>query len=55
MAIRLEKAFGSTAETWIRIQAAYDIAQARKKAGSIHDNRYVPKEERHANMSGSLT
>lgn len=45
MAIRLEKAFGSTADTWIRLQAAYDMAEARKKADSIHVNRYVPKEE----------
>ena len=28
MAIRLAKAFGSTTETWIRLQAAYDVAQA---------------------------
>ena len=30
MAIRLNKAFGSTAETWLRMQASYDLAQARK-------------------------
>lgn len=30
MAIRLSKAFGSTAETWIRLQAAYDLAQGFK-------------------------
>ena len=29
MAIRLAKAFGSTTETWIRLQAAYDVAQAQ--------------------------
>lgn len=45
MAVRLEKAFGSTAETWIRLQAAYNIAEARKKADTIHVNRYMPKEE----------
>ena len=50
MAIRLEKAFGSTADTWIKVQAAYDMAQARKKAGSIHINRYVPKEEHRASL-----
>jgi addiction module HigA family antidote len=27
MAVRLEKAIGSTAETWLRMQAAYDLAQ----------------------------
>jgi addiction module HigA family antidote len=30
MAIRLAKAFGSTAETWLRMQLAYDLAAARK-------------------------
>ena len=29
MAVRLAKAFGSTTETWIRLQAAYDVAQSR--------------------------
>jgi addiction module HigA family antidote len=28
MAIRLDKAFGGGAETWLRLQAAYDLAQA---------------------------
>ena len=28
MAIRLEKAIGSTADTWLAMQAAYDLAQA---------------------------
>lgn len=26
MAVRLAKAFGSTTETWLRLQAAYDVA-----------------------------
>ena len=42
MAIRLEKVFGSTADTWLRMQAAYDLAQARKKAGKINVQRFVP-------------
>jgi antitoxin HigA-1 len=33
MAIRLDKAFGGGAETWSRLQASYDLAQAMKKAG----------------------
>lgn len=33
MAIRLGKAFGSGAETWLRMQWAYDLAQAEKRAG----------------------
>ena len=32
MAIRLDKAFGGGAETWHRLQASYDMAQAMKKA-----------------------
>jgi antitoxin HigA-1 len=31
MAIRLSKAFGGTPETWLGMQIAYDLAQARKK------------------------
>ena len=39
MAIRLEKAFGGGAETWLRIQAAYDLAQVGKRAGKIKIRR----------------
>jgi len=35
MAIRLAKAFGSSAETWLGLQTAYDLAQARDRARSI--------------------
>jgi antitoxin HigA-1 len=39
MAIRLAKAFGSTPEMWLRLQAAYDLAQARKREGKIKVRR----------------
>ena len=39
MAIRLEKAFGGGAGTWLRIQAAYDLAQMEKRAGKIKVQR----------------
>ena len=39
MAIRLDKAFGGGAETWLRVQAAYDLAQAMKHAGRIKVRR----------------
>lgn len=42
MAIRLAKAFGSTTETWIRLQAAYDVAQARTLEDDIQVDRYRP-------------
>jgi antitoxin HigA-1 len=31
MALRLEKGIGTSAETWLRMQAAHDLAQARQK------------------------
>ena len=40
MAIRLTKAFGSTPETWLAMQMAYDLAQARKQEGKIRVRRY---------------
>jgi addiction module HigA family antidote len=39
MAIRLDKAFGGGADTWFRLQAAYDLAQAMKKAKAIKVER----------------
>jgi antitoxin HigA-1 len=45
MAIRLSKAFGSTPETWLRMQLAYDLAQARKNEDKIRVRRqHVPQE-----------
>lgn len=48
MAIRLSKAFGSTAETWLRIQLAYDLAQARKEESKIKVQRQHMPQEAHA-------
>ncbi len=39
MAIRLDKAFGGGAETWYRLQGAYDLAQAMKSASKIKVKR----------------
>lgn len=39
MAIRLDKAFGGGASTWYHIQAAYDLAQAVKRASDIKVER----------------
>ena len=39
MAIRLDKAFGGGADTWFRMQAAYDLARAMKKADRIRIER----------------
>lgn len=35
MAIRLEKVFGGAAEQWLRIQTAYELAQAREREEEI--------------------
>jgi len=44
MAIRPSKAFGSTPDTWVRMQeqAAFDLSRALKDRGKIHVERYVP-------------
>lgn len=39
MAIRLDKAFGGGADTWYRLQAAYNLAQAMKGADQIKVKR----------------
>jgi antitoxin HigA-1 len=41
MAIRLSKAFGGSASVWLRMQMAYDLAQAEKKADEIKVDRYL--------------
>ena len=40
VAIRLSKAFGSTPETWLGMQMAYDLWQARGRAGRISVERF---------------
>ena len=41
MAIRLSKAFGSTPETWLKLQLAYDLWQAQARVESIEVERFV--------------
>jgi addiction module HigA family antidote len=43
MAVRLEKALGSTAEAWVRMQMNHDLAQIRKRASSIRVKRIAPR------------
>ena len=40
MAIRLSKAFGATPDIWIRMQGAYDLAQARLREHEIDVKPY---------------
>jgi antitoxin HigA-1 len=41
MALRIEKAFGVSMDTLMRMQSSYDIAQARKREGDIKVARYA--------------
>jgi addiction module HigA family antidote len=35
MAVRLSKAFGGSAESWLRQQVSYDLAQIQEREGQI--------------------
>ena len=41
MSIRLSLAFGSTPETWLAMQTAYDLWQARDRASQIEVERFA--------------
>jgi addiction module HigA family antidote len=36
MALRFEKAFGGSADMWLRMQVAYDLAQARRHQRNLN-------------------
>ena len=41
MALRLSQAFGSTPETWLGMQTAYDLWQARERTKRIKVERFA--------------
>ena len=43
MAVRLEKAFGGSAEMWLRMQANHDLAQIRSRDQDIVVTRLAPR------------
>jgi len=43
MALRIEKAFGLSMETLMRMQNSFDIAEARRRAGDIEVKPFVRK------------
>jgi addiction module HigA family antidote len=47
MALRIEKAFGVKMDTLMRMQAAYDIAQTRKREKKIHVRRIARLADAH--------
>ena len=44
MAIRLAKAFGASAQTWLRMQSNYDLAVALRSQSKIRVRRYRRSE-----------
>lgn len=42
MAIRLSKAFGSSPETWLGLQMAYDLWQARERMEDVKIREFNP-------------
>jgi addiction module HigA family antidote len=48
MAIRLGKAFGGGAATWVRVQATHDLAQAMRHADRIKVERLTISKNRDA-------
>jgi antitoxin HigA-1 len=45
MALRIEKAFGVKMDTLMRMQAAYDIAQTRKRENQIRVRRFRAEKQ----------
>jgi antitoxin HigA-1 len=46
MALRFEKAFGGSADMWLRMQAAYDLPQPRKHQGKMN----IPRLDDHPSL-----
>jgi antitoxin HigA-1 len=46
MAIRIQKAFGVSMETLMRMQNSFDIAQAHSREDEIKVERYIPPPEK---------
>jgi addiction module HigA family antidote len=51
MAIRLEKAFGSSADMWLSLQVAFELARARRQEDKIAVQRYTPAKKTAAQPS----
>ena len=47
MALRIEKAFGVSMDTLLKMQAWYDAYAMRKRAGEIKVKRFVPDAHTH--------
>ena len=49
MALRFKKALGGSVDMWLRMQAAYDLAQARKHQGEMN----IPRLVEHPSLQGN--
>ncbi|MEQ1515430.1 MAG: HigA family addiction module antitoxin [Usitatibacteraceae bacterium] len=54
MALRIEKAFGVSMDTLMRMQNSYDIAQARKREGEIKVARFSAVSESKPSREAAL-
>ena len=53
MATRLSKAFGSTPETWLGMQTAYELWHARDRVGELRWSGLRPHDRSTSTPSGS--
>ena len=53
MALRIEKAFGVSMDTLMRMQNSYDIAQARRREAEIEVAPYTGRSALHDRVAGS--
>ena len=49
MAMRLEQGLGSTADTWLRMQAACDLMELRRRKGPLGIKRLTARDPRPGN------
>ncbi|MCL4791504.1 MAG: HigA family addiction module antidote protein [Gammaproteobacteria bacterium] len=54
MAVRLDKAFGGGAETWLALQMAHDLAAVRRNPGKIRVKR-IRRSGSHRHATPSAT
>ena len=53
LAVRLEKAFGPSAEMWLRLQMSYDLAAVRRREDDIQVSRYVRRPDGEAQSNAA--
>ena len=54
MAVRLSKAFGGTAASWLGVQLDHDLARVMRRADEIDVRRRIPRRCDHSKKSSSI-